>query len=208
MGAPARLALSGEMKGHSGNFPATLAEQCILLDHIPHSYAMPAATVNEAQYLKYAVTVWIPDVYCGRCFLQLITFMTDSLHGQTPGVTRAATQRPKRPFLNAAIAQLPDCGMAYHSCAPVSIHGSGAAKLRDSYTCDNACLTRNLDGLFQNSVSEASARFASTYFYRGDPGVWNAATFVGRVAGGTALTTSGPNACSSFLNCLKVRKVR
>lgn len=195
-GAPARLALSGEMHGKA--LSTVSFEQCVLLDHIPHNQAMPDYASNTGAYAKYAITVWIPDVHCKRCFLQLITTMTDQLHGQPENTTCAYAAAKAA---GKASASLPDCGQSYHSCAPVSISGTGA--MRDDYTCDNAAFNTELGWPFQASLSAAHSgaypggKHPSTYFYRGDPGQWNSSTFR-VVSQGTAITL---DECSSLLHC-------
>jgi len=77
-GAPARFALSRDGDDSGGSF-----ESCLLLDHVPHDdnadvLASTAASQRpNPKYHQYKITLWIPDVQCMRCHLQLVTYMTD-----------------------------------------------------------------------------------------------------------------------------------
>lgn len=68
-GAPGRFALS--LDGSDEGF-----ESCILLDHVPHDELSYPTFTDPLTYHRSSITLWIPDVYCERCNLQLITFMT------------------------------------------------------------------------------------------------------------------------------------
>ena len=121
-GAPARIALSLD-----GTDDGT--EQCVLLDHIPHNDApaVPPVPGLEGSYMRSRLTLRIPDVRCARCTLQLITSMTDAVHGVPPGTRCALRGADTPPGAAAANATLPPCP-AYHSCAPVAINGTGPAR--------------------------------------------------------------------------------
>jgi len=155
-GAPARFALSqdGEMDGF---------EQCILLDHVPHDECSQANQIFSQNYHAHAVTLYIPDVNCTRCFLQLITFMTDD-HGHmlSPG-TSCAYGRAQ----DAGLADdtIDDCKVVYHSCAPVSINGTVP---RADHTCDLSTYETELEW-----PAELAEKPPSTYYYKGDPGIYN-----------------------------------
>merc|ERR1711998_522977 len=83
-GAPQRLALAMDGEGND----AVAFETCVLLDHIPHNDA-PAtgrpSLRSPSSYTPYRVSVFIPDISCERCTLQLISAMTDAAHGVPPG---------------------------------------------------------------------------------------------------------------------------
>jgi hypothetical protein len=113
-GSPARIALS--VDGSDAGF-----EHCVLLDHIPHNNApaLPPVFGVDATYMRSALTVVLPNVRCERCVLQLVTLMTDALHGTRAGARCA---------LPGTSSELPPCP-AYFSCATIAINGtaSGAA---------------------------------------------------------------------------------
>lgn len=49
----------------------------VLLDHIPHNDATNPDENNESSYAPYRMSVYIPDVNCPKCVLQLLYPMTD-----------------------------------------------------------------------------------------------------------------------------------
>jgi hypothetical protein len=126
-GAPFRLGLLDE----SGNL------KVMLLDHIPHNDASTADFDNETRFQPYRITVFIPDVACARCSLQLVAVMTDDTIGC--GVPTCAYYSDDSSCSGWSPAT-PDCGApppdavpckrpatcytSYHSCADVSINGS------------------------------------------------------------------------------------
>jgi len=154
-GAPARFALSYD--GSDEGF-----EQCLLLDHVPHDeYSLPTFT-DEETYHRSSVTLWIPDVYCERCFLQLITFMTDDIHGVPEG---AYCAYPGAKAAGKVNASLQDCPVVYHSCAPVSINGT--IPRNEITECDTSEFETQLDWPFSFFNQH------STYYFKGNPGVYN-----------------------------------
>ena len=154
--APARLALStGTIAGdEAGTF-----EQCVLLDHIPHGDAgLPKDMVfsDPSTYVPYAVSIIIPNIRCTRCQLQLVSLMTDAIHGVAPGTDCA--------LFGESIAlsgKKPACPMVYHSCAPVSIKGDPE---NDLGVCDPAATDRKLNWPFNLQPG--------VYFFEGDEGNW------------------------------------
>jgi hypothetical protein len=154
-GAPARFALSYD--GNDEGF-----EECLLLDHVPHDeYSLPTFT-NEETYHRSSITLWIPDIYCDRCFLQLITFMTDDIHGVPDGQYCAY---PSAKAADRANASLPDCPVVYHSCAPVSINGS--IPRSEITKCDTNEFETQLEWPF------SFFNTYSTYYFKGNPGIYN-----------------------------------
>ena len=55
----------------------------------------------------------IPDIQCERCTLQLITYMTDGMHGVAKGDMCVS---PQASVEGTADSTLQDCGVIYHSC--------------------------------------------------------------------------------------------
>jgi len=154
-GAPARLALS--IEGSDNGF-----EECILVDHIPHDERADADGSAQT-YQTTALTVWIPDVYCERCTLQLITVMSDEYHGVPEGESCAYSYAQAA---GTAPGHTPACQSVYHSCAPVSIDG---AMPRSEYTCS----TSDFEAELQWPFGPAADYRGSTYDYRGDPGMYD-----------------------------------
>ena len=56
-----------------------------MLDHVPHDENSNPKKSDETTYHRSSITLWIPDIQCDRCNLQLITYMTDSIHGVPEG---------------------------------------------------------------------------------------------------------------------------
>lgn len=66
-GSPFRIALLDE----------TETARVILLDHIPHNDATTPVVQVESTYAPYRINVFVPDVDCAKCSLQLLYIMTD-----------------------------------------------------------------------------------------------------------------------------------
>jgi len=90
---------------------------CVLLDHVPHNdYPANIPNISDnSTYVKYYITLIIPDVKCARCALQLANPMTDKI--------------PNGTYCTDPYGS---CASVYHSCANVQITGSGSF---DSLTC-------------------------------------------------------------------------
>ena len=173
-GAPARFALSRDGDDSVASF-----ESCLLLDHVPHdAYSLPDFT-QEPSWHRSSITLWIPDVYCERCHLQLVTVMSDEAHGVPVNTTCA---------YGGALAQnttqnssLPACPVVYHSCSPVSINGTVP---RNNVTQCNTPdfeaqldwpLAPRLDATVDDDDNLNTYDY-STYYYKGDPGLYNLST--------------------------------
>ena len=169
-GAPARFALSKD-----GDDSAASFESCLLLDHVPHdSYSSPLIT-DQLTWHRSSITLWIPDVYCERCHLQLVTVMSDEAHG-VPVDTTCAYGGALAAGTIAADSNLPACPVVYHSCAPVSINGTQLRNEMD--TCNTTEFEAQLDWPMrpQDAASlgmKESLYDYSTYYYKGDPGLYN-----------------------------------
>jgi len=154
-GAPGRLALS--LDGADEGF-----ESCILLDHIPHDERSIPSLANQLSYHRASITVFIPDVYCERCHLQFVTVMSDEIH-QLPKGEQCAYKGAQT--AGTADANLEDCKVVYHSCSPVSINGKIP---RDEYQCSLDSFIEELEWPFMQGKPPAS-----TYAYKGDPGMYD-----------------------------------
>jgi len=154
-GAPARFALS--LDGTDTGF-----ESCVLLDHVPHDERSKPKMQDELTHHRSSITLWIPDIQCERCTLQLITYMTDGMHGVAKGDMCVS---PQASVEGTADSTLQDCGVIYHSCAPVSINGSTP---RADHTCDLVEHNTQLGWPFMEGKPPMS-----TYLYRGDPGLYS-----------------------------------
>jgi len=174
-GAPARLALSRDGDDSSDSF-----ESCVLLDHIPHDeYSLPNFA-DPLSFHRQSITVYIPDVYCERCHLQLVSIMSDDAHGVPENVTCAL---PEAQAAGTAPAELPACPVVYHSCAPVSINGT--LPRNDTEQCNTTDFEIKLEWPFapsssmkdeEESTSDNITRDIyqhSTYYYKGNPGMYN-----------------------------------
>lgn len=149
-GAPTRFALS--LDGVDDGY-----EDCVLLDHVPHNDAFsntygPQPTTPT----QYSITLYIPDVACERCTLQMISVMSDEVHG-VPYFTSCAYQGAQDKHGQ------PTCQQVYHSCAVVKINGS---KPRNELAkCPS--FNQQLQWPFMNGQTP------SVYNWKGDPGTYN-----------------------------------
>jgi len=66
-GSPFRIAILDE----------TETARVVLLDHIPHNEAAAPDRNVESAYTPYKMSVFVPDVKCDKCSLQLLYVMTD-----------------------------------------------------------------------------------------------------------------------------------
>ena len=139
--------------------------QCILLDHVPHDENSKPAFGDETTYHRAALTLYIPDVKCERCHLQFLTVMSDEFHGVPEGTTCALASAQRA---GKADVSLPSCSAVYHSCAPVSINGTMPGA---EHTCSLSHHEEQLRWPFS-----AGKPPASTYFYKGDPGLYDTKT--------------------------------
>lgn len=168
-GAPGRLALSLDGDDSMESF-----ESCILLDHIPHDEYSTPNFGDESTWHRSSITVWIPDVYCERCHLQFISVMSDEGHGvpvDTSCAYRGAIETGR-----VVNDKLTSCPVVYHSCSPVSIAGSIPRNEID--TCDTGMFEEKLNWPMKPVADSANAEEGksydySTYYYKGNPGVYN-----------------------------------
>ena len=166
-GAPGRLALSRDGDDTIDSF-----ESCILLDHIPHDEYSTPTFGDESTWHRSSITVWIPDVKCERCHLQLITVMSDEGHGVP--VSTSCVYTGALSTENVDDDSLPSCPVVYHSCSPVSIDGS--VPRNDIDTCDTSTFEDKLNWPMKpnmDSVDMGTKYARSTYYYKGNPGVYN-----------------------------------
>ncbi|KAL3913054.1 MAG: hypothetical protein SGILL_006642, partial [Bacillariaceae sp.] len=164
-GAPARLALSLDGSGDDGY------ESCILLDHIPHDERSRPSFLNERTWHRSSITVYIPDIYCERCHLQLMTVMSDEGHGVPAGTSCAYAAALKAGTVDSTVTaegrqqRMSSCPVVYHSCAPVSINGTIPRNEIDM--CDTADFEQRLKWPFSEKEEK------SVYFYKGNPGIYS-----------------------------------
>jgi len=157
-GAPARFALS--LDNEDEGF-----ESCLLLDHVPHDERSQPVANAPTTWHRSSITLWIPDVYCERCHLQLLTVMSDEFHGvpvNTSCIYAGAWNA------GTVTSTFPDCPDVYHSCAPVSINGTIP---RDEYTCNTTEFEEHLDWPLLPSRNP-DLYSHSTYYFKGDPGMY------------------------------------
>jgi len=154
-GAPARFALS--LEGVDDGF-----ESCVLLDHVPHDERSSPDFGDPLTFHRSSITLFLPDIYCERCHLQLITFMTDEYHG-VPVDEECAYKGAQ--MAGTVDGDMLDCKVVYHSCAPISIDGTIP---RDEYQCSLEEFERELGWPFVENRPPSSI-----YYYRGDPGIYD-----------------------------------
>ena len=173
-GAPVRFALSREGGGDSnGGEAATGFETCLLLDHIPHDTLSRPTYRNESSWHRSSITLWIPDVKCERCYLQLISVMSDAAHG-VPTDTKCAYRANTNVIIGIAEtppeSDVPACPAVYHSCSPVSIDGT--IPRNDMNVCNTTefedqlgwpLTPRDNPDLYEHSI----------YYNRGDVGLYS-----------------------------------
>jgi len=115
-GAPWRISL-GKSGGDESSF-----EECILLNHVPHN-----DDANTPQV--YKINVYIPDVQCDHCVIQLANPMTDKI----APASYCLYDKTKLEACNyGPSCEAGVCFSNYHSCADVTITGT---QPRDSFTC-------------------------------------------------------------------------
>ena len=136
-GAPSRFALSNEVvvgaasgedgdngngngnsNGNDDDDDASMHgfESCILLDHVPHDARSLPNYQNQTSWHRSSITLWIPDVYCERCYLQLISVMSDAQHG-VPANTKCSYHAAAVEEANDTIgvdSEHPPCPAVYH----------------------------------------------------------------------------------------------
>lgn len=109
-------------------------ESCLLLDHVPHDAHSQPNYRDASSWHRSSITLWIPDIKCERCHLQLISIMSDEMHG-VPKNTKCSYKNKIGVDSNndnnitdnseeQEQEQYPDCPAVYHSCSPVSINGT------------------------------------------------------------------------------------
>lgn len=158
-GAPARFALS--LDGMDEGF-----EECLLLDHVPHDELSKPSFGDESTFHRSSITLFIPDIYCERCNLQLMTVMSDGIHG-VPDDTHCAYRGAQEAGL--ADPDLSFCPIVYHSCSPVSINGTVPRNQIES--CNTPEFEKMLDWPFRTN-SDYNQNY-STYYSKGNPGMYN-----------------------------------
>mmetsp|Transcript_2333 Transcript_2333/g.2664 ORF Transcript_2333/g.2664 Transcript_2333/m.2664 type:complete len:520 (+) Transcript_2333:47-1606(+) len=112
-------------------------ESCLLLDHVPHDAHSQPNYRNESTWHRSSITLWIPDIKCERCHLQLISIMSDEMHGVPKNTKCSYKNKIVVDNINnnndnnitdtseeEEQEQYPDCPAVYHSCSPVSINGT------------------------------------------------------------------------------------
>jgi len=208
-GAPVRFALSGEGAGGSLEEASSGFETCLLLDHIPHDVWSKPNFLDETTYHRSGITLWIPDIKCERCYLQLISIMSDVQHGvpsDTKCTYQGALQAASTNGSNELTTDAPACPVVYHSCAPVSIDGS--VPRDDIDVCDTAEFEEKLGWpLKPNDNPDLYER--SVYLNRGDVGMYSTTdkTLLSIGSPITDATCTNPTYCdpeSSFQEILQV----
>ena len=184
-GAPARFALSLD-----GDDSAESFETCLLLDHVPHDELSSPTFSNNLSWHRSSITLWIPDVYCERCHLQLMTVMSDDAHrlpvGATCGYEGAVTSN------RTTDPNLPICPVVYHSCSPVSINGTVPRNEIDE--CNTTEFEERL-GWPLNPRTNQDLYDYSTYYFKGDPGMYNQSMSYLMAAGAPIVN------CNNFAFC-------
>jgi len=167
-GAPSRFALSSDAETDGEPIGAESFEGCLLLDHVPHDALSRPNYGDASSWHRSSITLWIPDVYCERCYLQLVSVMSDAQHG-VPSDTSCVYQGAAD-VGGLVDAGLPACPAVYHSCSPVSINGT--IPRNDIVTCNTAGFEEKL-GWPLTPSRDPKLYERSTYFNRGDVGLYD-----------------------------------
>ena len=189
-GAPVRFALSRDGGGLDES--QTDFESCILLDHIPHDALSRPSYGDASTWHRSSITLWIPDVYCERCYLQLISAMSDAAHG-VPADTKCS-YKGTLATEGTSILRYPDCPAVYHSCSPVSIDGS--IPRNEIETCNTTQFEKNLEWPLTPDAN-AYLYQHSVYYNRGDVGLYSTTDYR-LLSIGSPLTD---DVCTSPLYC-------
>eukprot|EP00588_Corethron_pennatum_P007822 CAMPEP_0194286820 /NCGR_PEP_ID=MMETSP0169-20130528/33373_1 /TAXON_ID=218684 /ORGANISM="Corethron pennatum, Strain L29A3" /LENGTH=368 /DNA_ID=CAMNT_0039033339 /DNA_START=21 /DNA_END=1124 /DNA_ORIENTATION=- len=204
-GAPVRFALSregGDSNGGSSlDQAATGFETCLLLDHVPHDALSRPTYRDESSWHRSSITLWIPDVRCERCYLQLISVMSDAAHG-VPTDTKCAYRGARLANANTDAINIvdtpemdfPACPAVYHSCSPVSIDGT--IPRNDMDVCNTTEFEEQL-GWPLTPRDNPDLYEHSIYYNRGDVGLYSTTDATLRFVGSplTDATCTNPLYC-------------
>eukprot|EP01036_Dinobryon_divergens_P032857 gene32857-42536_t len=126
-GSPFRVAILDE----------TETARAVLLDHIPHNDDSAPDSNNESTYTPYKMSVFVPDVLCSKCSLQLLYLMTDKttncgidtcFYNPADAACKGSTNEKKVKCLGAPNSNVcveeNECFSNYHSCTDVIITGT------------------------------------------------------------------------------------
>jgi len=213
-GAPTRFALSSDVIENNDNSRMILDsnivgnsfESCILLDHVPHdAYSQPNYR-NESSWHRSSITLWIPDIKCERCYLQLISVMSDVQHG-VPSNTKCIYEGTAK-VQTATPSTYPICPAVYHSCSPVTINGTIPRNSLE--TCHT--MNFNDDELQWPLTPKLNADLyePSVYYNRGDVGIYSYDGAHTLTQIGTPLTNdqcTSPNYCDPQTSFVKLMDV-
>jgi len=187
-GAPARFALSRE--GTSLEESEAGFETCLLLDHVPHDALSRPIFGDQSTWHRSSITLWIPDIKCERCYLQMISVMSDAIHG-VPSDTECAY---KGALAYDEDLDYPGCPAVYHSCSPVKI--DGAIPRNDVEMCNTTEFEEKL-GWPLTPKENPDLYEHSIYFNRGDVGLYSM-TDARLLSVGSPLTDA---ACTNPIYC-------
>lgn len=187
-GAPARFALSRE--GTSLEESEAGFETCLLLDHVPHDALSRPIFGDQSTWHRSSITLWIPDIKCERCYLQMISVMSDAIHG-VPSDTECAY---KGALAYDEDLDYPGCPAVYHSCSPVKI--DGAIPRNDVEMCNTTEFEEKL-GWPLTPRENPDLYEHSIYFNRGDVGLYSM-TDARLLSVGSPLTDA---ACTNPIYC-------
>ena len=99
--------------------------------------------------------------------------MTDEVHGVPADTSCVYEGALASGRILDSNRDLPACREVYHSCAPISINGS--TPRNDIDVCDTSMFEDQLSWPMKPTVSsyEGGKYDYSTYYYKGNPGVYN-----------------------------------
>ena len=158
-GAPWRFSLSGD-----GND----LEECILLDHVPHSPTSSPTFSNEGSWTLYNLTIVIPDVACEKCSLHLTNPMTDKI-GSAAYANGAGCCDPGDSGCTST-SNPAQCSSVYHSCTvPLKITGSTP---RSSFVCPSLPTDWPTTWTGTSSGGSASVDVSTPNVYRQESSTW------------------------------------
>lgn len=126
-GSPFRISLLDERE----------SQTVVLLDHIPHNEASKPTAYVEGTYVPYKMSIFVPDISCEKCVLQMLYVMTDKstvcgietcYYNPQDAACKGSTD-PDAETCYGAPNDIPckqegECYSNYHSCSDVTITGS------------------------------------------------------------------------------------
>lgn len=126
-GSPFRISILDERE----------SQTVVLLDHIPHNELSMPVAYEENTYVPYKMSIFVPDIACEKCVLQMLYVMTDKstvcgietcYYNPQDAACKGSTDPDAETCYGAPndtpCKQEGECYSNYHSCSDVTITGS------------------------------------------------------------------------------------